>query len=78
MHATPPTLTAIDPALCPLCGQANLCAMEQARASGTPATEPCWCTQIDFGADLLARVPEAARRVSCICAVCAQTAKAQP
>jgi hypothetical protein len=33
---------------------------------------PCWCTQVDFGADLLARVPEPARRLACICAACAR------
>lgn len=45
--------------------------MEAARESGA-APEPCWCTQLDFGADLLARVPAPAQRLACICAACAR------
>lgn len=68
MSAAPPTSP--DPTLCPLCGQANRCANEIERATGVKQ-EACWCTQVDFGADLLARVPEPARRLACICARCA-------
>ena len=32
---------------------------------------PCWCTAIDFNADLLARVPHEAQRKACICVACA-------
>lgn len=60
----------VDPARCPLCGQANQCANEVARATGV-AQLPCWCMQVDFGADLLARVPPEAQRRACICAACA-------
>ena len=63
-----------DASCCPLCGQPNLCAMEQARLTGQPPSEPCWCTQANFSAELLARVPEAARRQACICARCASQA----
>lgn len=63
-----------SPVLCPLCGQPNQCAMEAQRASGEPQP-PCWCTQVDFGADLLARVPAEARRLSCICQNCARRAE---
>jgi hypothetical protein len=70
---TPPTVNA---SICPLCGQVNLCAMEQARLNGTPPTEPCWCTQVSFSAELLARVPEAARQQACICAACVRAASA--
>jgi hypothetical protein len=31
----------------------------------------CWCAQVDFSADLLARVPAKARDQACICAACA-------
>ncbi len=65
--------TPVDPSRCPLCGQPNRCAMEAARLSGTPAG-PCWCTQVDFSADLLARVPAPARNLACICAACAKGA----
>ncbi len=63
-HALP------DPARCPLCGGANGCAMEKARASGEPQP-PCWCTQASFAPELLARVPPEAQRKACICARCA-------
>ena len=63
-----------DASRCPLCGQPNLCAMEQARLTGQPANQPCWCTQANFSAELLSRVPEAARRQACICARCASQA----
>jgi hypothetical protein len=59
-----------DPSRCPLCGQPNRCAMEVEREQGA-ATGPCWCTQVAFDADLLARVPAAGRERACICASCA-------
>jgi len=54
-----------------LCGQPNRCANEIERATGVKQ-EACWCTQVEFSADLLARVPQAARRLACICARCAR------
>lgn len=59
-----------DPTRCPLCGQANACAMEMEKATGQKQP-PCWCTQVDFSAELLARVPPESRRQACICAACA-------
>jgi hypothetical protein len=44
--------------------------MEIERERGVPQG-PCWCTQVDFGGELLARVPAAARERACICAACA-------
>jgi hypothetical protein len=35
---------------------------------------PCWCAQVDFSADLLARVPSESRNLSCICPECARRA----
>jgi hypothetical protein len=35
------------------------------------AAGACWCTQVDFASELLARVPSAARGRACICAACA-------
>lgn len=70
MTAAPAT----DPSRCPLCGAANGCAMEAERASGQPQP-PCWCTQVAFDADLLARVTADARRLACICAACAAAAE---
>lgn len=70
MSAVPAT----DPRRCPLCGRANQCAMEIARATGQPPG-PCWCTQVDFSADLLARLPQQARGQACICRGCAAGAR---
>jgi hypothetical protein len=64
-----------DPTLCPLCFQPNRCAMEMQRATGQ-AQPPCWCTQVDFAAEVLARVPAEAQRLSCLCAACARQAGA--
>lgn len=67
---------AIDPALCPLCGQPNRCAMQAEQAIGQ-AQPPCWCTGVEFTPELLAQVPPAARRQACICRTCAEKASAQ-
>ena len=48
--------------------------MEAARATGQ-AQPPCWCTQVDFNRAALARIPDNARGLACICRACA-TAKA--
>ena len=61
------------PQSCPLCGQANQCAMERQRATGQ-AQPPCWCTQAQFPAGLLAQVPPSQRGQACICAACAAAA----
>ena len=65
--------TPFEPAACPLCGARNLCAMEIERETGVKQ-EACWCTQMDFTADLLATVPASARDKACICAACAGAA----
>jgi hypothetical protein len=44
--------------------------METERLSGVKQP-PCWCTQVDFSAELLDKVPPAARGTACICAACA-------
>jgi hypothetical protein len=44
--------------------------MEVERETGVPQGS-CWCTQVDFSAELLTRVPPQAQRVACICAACA-------
>lgn len=62
---------AFNPQNCPLCGQPNQCAMEVQAATGIQQP-PCWCTQAQFSADLLNKIPEAARGVACLCAACAK------
>jgi hypothetical protein len=66
-----------DPCLCPLCGQSNGCGAELRRATGQ-AQPPCWCTQVEFSAALLARVPPAMRRKACICRACAEAPQETP
>jgi hypothetical protein len=60
---------------CPLCGEPNDCQLAMTDAY----KGPCWCVRETFPPDLLARVPEAARRVACVCRRCvlaAQSAEA--
>ena len=61
----------LDPTSCPVCGQPNQCAMEVERITGEKQP-PCWCTQVEFGADLLARVPPDQQGLACICPACAR------
>jgi hypothetical protein len=61
----------VDAARCPLCGQLNQCAMEIEHATGQKQP-PCWCMQADFSAELVAKVPAAARDLACICPACAR------
>ncbi len=65
-----PPPPAIDPGLCPLCGQGNQCANEVERATGV-AQGPCWCTSAVFTPELLKRIPADSRRMACVCARCA-------
>ncbi len=60
----------INTSLCPLCGNANQCAMELEKETGVKQAA-CWCVGMDFSADLLARLPVSAQGQACICAVCA-------
>ena len=56
----------LNPALCPLCGRENRCAMEADPTSSTP----CWCTPLAIPRSLLALLPEEARNRACICREC--------
>jgi len=60
----------LDPTVCPLCGQFNQCAGQVERLTGIKQP-PCWCNTASFAAELLARIPEPARRKACVCATCA-------
>lgn len=62
--------------ICPLCGKENKCANEIEKATGVKQ-EPCWCTEVKFDSDLLARVPEELVRKACICRECAQASESQ-
>jgi hypothetical protein len=65
MHRPP------DPALCPLCGEPNGCAL--AAAPGASPAD-CWCASRRFDAELLARVPPAAAGRACVCSRCQRAA----
>jgi len=71
-----PLVVSINPQNCPLCGEANACAMAIEPDDGkVPA--PCWCMAAVFNAPLFEPLPEVARGQACICARCvAQAATA--
>ncbi|MBP6395072.1 MAG: cysteine-rich CWC family protein [Giesbergeria sp.] len=58
--------SSIDTGHCPLCGQANQCAMAQ-----TPSSTPCWCMDSRIAPQTLAAIPTAERGQRCICPACA-------
>ena len=60
----------VDATRCPLCGEANRCAIERERETGEPQG-PCWCMRTPIAAEALARIPAEARGLACICAHCA-------
>ena len=64
-----------DPSRCPLCGEANRCAMEIENQTGL-AQPPCWCTTATFSAGLLQQIEPQARGVACVCANCCRLAAA--
>jgi len=72
-HATMTLALPPNPAICPLCGQGNQCAMEVEQATGVQQPA-CWCTRATFSQALLDTVPLAARDNACICARCASKA----
>lgn len=52
--------------LCPLCGGPNDCQL----ASTAAFKGQCWCARVEIPKELLARVPEDRRNLSCICPRC--------
>ncbi len=54
---------------CPICGEPNDC---RPAATGRYDT-PCWCRDVEFGADLLARIPKERAGQACICRRCAES-----
>ncbi|WP_162583107.1 cysteine-rich CWC family protein [Variovorax sp. PBS-H4] len=65
----------IDASRCPLCGEANRCALELERETGQPQGT-CWCMQSEFSPGVLDRLPAESRGLACICARCATAAAA--
>ena len=55
---------------CPLCGEANDCAL----AAGCAAR--CWCTDASFTAAVRERAADAGGAMRCVCARCARRAAA--
>lgn len=56
----------VDTSGCPLCGASNHCIM----AVGNPSATDCWCMTVRIPPELMARLPEELRDVSCLCADC--------
>lgn len=61
--------SAVDPALCPICGRPNGCRL----AADGPSPEPCWCTLIEISEKVLRLVPAAAIGRACVCRQCVET-----
>jgi hypothetical protein len=55
----------IEKGECPLCHRANACAIV---ANEDPLT--CWCMSTKVPEELLKRIPEAQRGMSCVCKHC--------
>lgn len=54
-----------DPAICPLCGRQNHCAV-----AADPDAKECWCESVEFPEELLAQIPDDAVRKRCVCQEC--------
>jgi hypothetical protein len=65
-----PNTPILDTQSCPICGKPNQCAAEVEKRTGV-TQPPCWCTQVDFNAALLTRIPPAAVNKACVCHHCA-------
>lgn len=55
----------LDAAQCPLCGEANRCAL-----AADPNATDCWCDSVVFPAELLAKIPDNKVRKNCVCQKC--------
>jgi hypothetical protein len=53
--------------LCPLCGNANQCAL----ATASEAAAPCWCFSTSVSKAALARLPAEQIDKACLCPNCA-------
>jgi hypothetical protein len=62
---------ALDPSRCPLCGEPNACGAAAGR-------ETCWCFEARLAPEALARIPERALGVVCICAKCGRAEAGTP
>ncbi|WP_034387413.1 cysteine-rich CWC family protein [Comamonas composti] len=62
-----PQATGSDASRCPLCGQANQCAI----MAGLPAQD-CWCMHTPVSRAALQRLAPAQRGQRCICPACAR------
>jgi len=67
-----PLADSIDPTRCPICHQANACAVEAAKLQGLDQTEHCWCMTASFAPELFANLPESLLGKACICKSCAK------
>ena len=54
-----------DTTRCPLCGNANECAIAAGRSA-----ETCWCMTATIAPEVLASIPEEAQGKVCVCPRC--------
>lgn len=52
---------------CPLCGEANDCAVSRTGSFDTP----CWCRDVVIDTEALSRIPDHRRNRACLCPRCA-------
>lgn len=52
----------VNESICPLCKQANRCDVQ--------SPQGCWCMNTQVPAELLAKVPDELKGVTCVCNVC--------
>jgi Cysteine-rich CWC len=62
---------AVDPSLCPVCGEPNTCGMSQGKTE-------CWCFSVKIPEAALAAVSPEAKNVACICPRCAAAQASAP
>ncbi|GAA5314988.1 MAG: cysteine-rich CWC family protein [Candidatus Pelagadaptatus aseana] len=55
---------------CPFCHQSNAC--------GAQDDKPCWCFTLSVPQELLALLPEQARRKACVCQRCVESFNQDP
>lgn len=58
----------VDPLVCPLCGNSNLCI----NLGAEDVARTCWCNDpaLTFPEALLAQIPPEKRRQACVCRDC--------
>ncbi|WP_258171222.1 cysteine-rich CWC family protein [Paenibacillus sp. R14(2021)] len=62
--------SAVDPALCPICGKDNRCGNLKGMPQGT-----CWCFSTTFSEEIFNLIPDDRRGLACICQACVEESR---